>query len=153
DKSRLERFLKIKIKGIAHMFSNIIHLDFENGKCLTSKALRLIAESYSNLNDKGLYAIANSYHKLEYLNISGRTEYSEISICNIIRSCKKLQYLNLRYCKITEMTIEEISRSCLKLKYLNLRECNKISKKDAKRLIPIGIFAEPYYIALGRSDL
>jgi hypothetical protein len=92
-----------KIKGIVHTFPNIIHLDFEGSMDCTGKVLKLIAESYPNLeylnisnlgggfrseNDIGLTAIANSCHKLESLNISKHTEFSEISICNIIRSCQ-----------------------------------------------------------------
>ncbi|GBB92483.1 hypothetical protein RclHR1_02010020 [Rhizophagus clarus] len=99
------------------------------------KVLKLIAESYPNLkylnistlcngfaeNDKGLCAIVNSCHKIEYLNISKRTEFSETSICNVIRSCPRFQYLDLSFCRITNITIEEIAKSCPKLKYLNLR--------------------------------
>jgi hypothetical protein len=140
------------IKSIVNIYPNIIHLDFENNKCLSSKALKLIAESYPNLKslnistnrcelqqkiDKGLYAIANSCHKLECLNISGRIDITETAICNIIRSCKKLQYLNLRYCKITEMTIEEISRSCLNLKCLDLEGCNNISKEAVDQVVSV----------------
>ncbi len=70
-------FLNKSIKGIVHMFSNIIHLDFEKSikSKSISKVLKLIVESYSNLkyfnisafcrkfaeNNKSLYAIANSY--------------------------------------------------------------------------------------------
>ena len=110
----------------------------------TGKILKLIAKSYPNLeylnisalrlrfkseNDIGLSAIANSCHRLEYLNISNRTEFSEISICNIICSCPRLQHLNLSFCKISNITIEEIARSCLNLKYLNLRGVIKLVKK------------------------
>ena len=135
------------------MFSNIIHLDF--GESMKSgsigKVLKLIAKSYPNLNylnisalynrfrpknDIDLTAIANSCHKLEYLNISNRTEFSEISICNVIRSCLRLQHLNLSFCKITDMTIEEIVSSCLNLKYLDLEGCYKISKKLVDQLNP-----------------
>ncbi len=95
-----------KIKGIVHTFPNIIHLDFEGNMDCTGKVLKLIAESYPNLeylnisalprsfrseNDIGLSAITQSCHKLEYLNISIRKEFSEISICNVIRSCPRLQ--------------------------------------------------------------
>ncbi len=74
-----------KIKGIVHTFQNIIHLDFEGSMNCTGKVLRLIAESYPNLeylnisnlreefqpkNDIGLTAIANLCYKLECLNIS-----------------------------------------------------------------------------------
>src|SRR5579871_4883442 len=132
------------IKGIVHMFPNVIHLDFEGSMDCTGKNLKLIAESYPNLeylnisaihgsfnseNDKGLCAIANSCHRLEYLNISNRTEFSEISICNVIRSCPGLQHLDLSFCKISNITIEEIARSCLNLKYLNLRGVIKLVKK------------------------
>jgi hypothetical protein len=167
DRTQLERFLKIvpgggrkpvyssklthlkisyyrlsnkKIKGIVHMFPNIIHLDFGGSMESESvgKVLKLIAESYPNLeyldisalrggskpeNDINLTAIANSCHRLEYLNISNRTEYSETSICNVIRSCPKLRHLDLSFCKITDITIKEIARSCPNLKYLNLRGC------------------------------
>ncbi|GES80334.1 hypothetical protein GLOIN_2v1790945 [Rhizophagus clarus] len=89
------------------------------------KIIKLIAESYPNLkylnisasyggfkNNKDLYAITNSYHKLEYLNIFNRTNY----------------------CGITDKTIKEIARSCHILKYLNLRRCYKISKEAINKL-------------------
>ncbi len=68
-----------------HTFQNIIHLDFEGSTDCTGKVLKLIAESYPNLeylnisnlrgefrlkNDIGLTAIANSCYKLKCLNIS-----------------------------------------------------------------------------------
>src|SRR3954468_18308620 len=133
-----------KIKGIVHTFLNIIYLDFKESMDCTGKVLKLIAKSYPNLeylnisalceefkseNNIGLFAITQSCHKLEYLNISNRTEFSEISICNIIRSCLRLQHLNLNFCKITDVTIEEIVSSCLNLKYLDLEGCYKISKE------------------------
>ncbi|POG60687.1 hypothetical protein GLOIN_2v1787560, partial [Rhizophagus irregularis DAOM 181602=DAOM 197198] len=139
-----------KIKGIVHTFQNIIHLDFEESTDCIGKTLKLIAKSYPNLeylnisalrlrfkseNDIGLSAIANSCHRLEYLNISNRTEFSEISICNVIRSCPRLQHLDLSFCKISNITIEEIARSCLNLKYLNLRGCYKISKEAVDQLV------------------
>ena len=140
-----------KIKGIVHTFLNIIHLDFEGSTDCTGKVLKLTAESYPNLeylnisnlgggfrseNDIGLTAIANSCHKLECLNISKHTEFSEISICNIIRSCPKLRQLDLSYCVITDITIEEIARSCLNLKYLDLEGCYNISKEAVDQLNP-----------------
>jgi len=135
------------------MFPNIIYLDFEGSMKSESvgKVLKLIAESYPNLeylnisalcnafqskNDKGLTAIADSCHKLECLNISNRTEFSEISICNVVRSCPRLQQLDLTSCRITDLTIEEIARSCHNLKYLNLMGCYKISKGAVNKLNP-----------------
>ncbi|CAI2192799.1 8733_t:CDS:2, partial [Funneliformis geosporum] len=61
------------------------------------------------VGDGGLWKIAQSCHKLEYLNISYCTEILEPSICNIIRSCPKLQHLSLRFCEISDMTIKEIA--------------------------------------------
>ena len=125
------------------------------------KVLKLIAELYPDLkylnitamcfnftrhtrhicrvrvkNDIGLCAIANSCHKLEYLNISHRAEFTETSICNVICSCPRLQHLDLSFCKITNITIEEIARSCFNLKYLDLEGCYKISKKAVDKLNP-----------------
>ena len=95
-----------KIKGIVHTFPNIIHLDLEGSTDdRIGKTLKLIAKSYPNLeylnisalregfkseNDIGLNAVAQSCYKLEYLNISNHTEYSETSICNVIRSRPRL---------------------------------------------------------------
>ena len=74
-----------KIKGIVHIIPEY-NLDFEGSMDCTGKVLKLIAESYPNLeylnisalprsfseNDIGLSAIAQSCHKLEYLNIHMR---------------------------------------------------------------------------------
>ena len=99
-----------KIKGIVHIFPNIIHLDFEKSIDPTGEALKLMVKSYPNLkyinisalynrfrpkNDIDLTAIANSCHKLEYLNISGYTRFSEIIICNVICSCPGSNNLTL----------------------------------------------------------
>ncbi|CAG8688403.1 18750_t:CDS:2, partial [Acaulospora morrowiae] len=82
--------------------------DFEKSIDPTGEALKLMAKSYPNLkylnisalynrfrpkNDIDLTAIANSCNKLEYLNISNRTEFSEISIS---RRLQRLLDLNLR---------------------------------------------------------
>ena len=86
------------------------------------------------VDDLGLWKIARSCHKLEYLNISYRTEFTEISICNIIHSCPDLQHLNLTFCEITDITIKEIAKSCLNLKYLDLKGCYNVSKEAVARL-------------------
>ncbi|CAI2199473.1 9165_t:CDS:1, partial [Funneliformis geosporum] len=62
--------------------------------------------------------------------------FSEISICNVIRSCPRLQRLDLSYCKINDITIEEIAKSSLNLKYLNLKGCDNISKEAVDQLNP-----------------
>ncbi|POG72520.1 hypothetical protein GLOIN_2v1773514 [Rhizophagus irregularis DAOM 181602=DAOM 197198] len=140
-----------KIRGIVHTFKNIIHLDFEESTDNTDKILKLIAKSYLNLkylniasfcsrfgeNDIGLTAITNSCHSLEYLNISRHTEFTETSICNVIRSCRRLQHLNLSFCKSTDITIKEIAESCLNLKYLDLEGCYNISEEAVDQLISL----------------
>ena len=133
-----------------HTFQNIIHLDFEESTDCTGKILKLIAKSYSNLeylnistlpesieseNDIDLSAIAQSCHKLEYLNISCHTEIIEISICDIIYSCPRLQHLEFSYCKFTNEIIKEIASSCLNLKYLKLEGCD-VSKEALVSLNP-----------------
>ena len=104
-----------KIKGIVYTFPNIIHLDFEKSIDPTGKALKLMTKSYPNLkylnisalynrfrpkNDIDLTAIANSCYKLEYLNISNHTEFSEISICNVICSCQGSSILISAFVKL-----------------------------------------------------
>src|SRR3990170_3228640 len=147
-----------KIISIVHSCPNITHLSFINSIAFSNKALELIAGSYLNLkylnlcNDRSggfrsfhtrevdgssLLRIAKSCHRLEYLNISNRTEYSETSICNVIRSCPRLQQLDLSFCQITDITIKEIAGSCLNLKYLNLEGCNNISKEAIDQLISL----------------
>jgi hypothetical protein len=106
------------------------------------------------VGDGGLWKIAQSCHKLEYLNISYRTEILEPSICNIIRSCPKLQHLSLRFCEITDMTIKEIACSCLNLKYLDLKGCENISKEAIDRLVSLNpnIHVENFMETLTPSD-
>jgi hypothetical protein len=143
-------FRNEKIIGIVHSCPNIIYLSFKNSIGFSNRALELIADSYLNLKylnlcddqsgyyicdharevgSLGLLRIAQSCHKLEYLNILYHTEIFEPSICNIIRSCPKLQHLSLRFCEITDMTIKEIACSCLNLKYFDLKGCENISEE------------------------
>ena len=147
-----------KIISIVHSCPNITHLSFINSIAFSNRALELIAGSYSNLkylnlcddrsggnrsfrarevDDGGLWRIAQSCHKLEYLNIAYRTEITEQSICAIIRSCPKLQHFDPSYCEVTNVVIEEIIQSCLNLKYLNLNGYRNISKEAVDQLISL----------------
>jgi hypothetical protein len=120
-----------EVKSIVGLFPNIVHLDLYLSVGFSDKTLNRIAESYPNLKylnlggygvgsitDKGLYAIVNSCHKLEYLNISERKGISEIAIWNVIHSCPQIQHLDIYKCNITYTTFEEIGLY-LKLKYIN----------------------------------
>ncbi len=144
-----------KFNSIARLFLNIVYLDFNYSIGFSDKTLKQIAEFYPDLKylnlqkdeyiscnmgiitGEGLYAIARSCHKLEYLNISHRTDICELSICNIIRSYPRLQQLNLNFCKISDITIKEIAGSCLNLKYLNLEGCSNISKEAVDQLVSL----------------
>jgi hypothetical protein len=121
-----------KFKSIVGLFSNIIHLNLHHSVRFSDNTLNRIAESYPNLKylnlggydgnrlitDKGLYAIADSCYKLEYLNIFSRKEFSEIAIWNVIHSCLRIQEFVIYECKISNRTIKEIELY-LKIKYIN----------------------------------
>ena len=130
-----------EFEGIADLFPNIVHLNLYDSVGFSDKTLNRIAESYPNLKylnlgghgdglitDKGLYVVANSCHKLEYLSISSRKEFSEIAIWNVIHSCLWIQQLDVYGCKITYKTIEEIGLY-FKLKYLNLGTATRYLEK------------------------
>ncbi|RGB22006.1 hypothetical protein C1646_822715 [Rhizophagus diaphanus] len=100
-----------------------------------------------------------SCYRLEYLNISNRREYSEASICNVIRSCPRLQQLDLSFCQITNITIKEIAGSYLNLKQLGIphdapRDVaslkNFINDKLSRRLSECRILARPSLRSGGR---
>src|SRR2546421_1979081 len=147
-----------KIISIVHSCPNIVHLSFINSIGFSNRALELIAGSYPNLkylnlcddqsggfmsfrvrevDNGGLWRIAKTCHKLEYLNIAYRTEITEHSICDIIRSSPKLRHLDISFCEITDMTIKEVARLCLNLKYINLRGCSNISKEAVDQLVSL----------------
>ncbi|CAG8792529.1 9699_t:CDS:2, partial [Racocetra fulgida] len=92
---------------------------------------------------------------LRYLEIGHNDIGDESSICNVIRSCPKLQHLNLSFCEISNVTIKEIARSCLSLKFLDLEECKNISKKNVGQLNPnihIENFDKNYYCSDSESS-
>ena len=144
-----------KFNGIARLFPNIVHLDLNFSTGFSDKTLNQVAETYSNLKylnlqksryecsnggkvtDKGLYAIANSCQKLEYLNIFHCKEFSEIAIWNVIHSCLRIQQLDIYECKITYKTFEEIGLY-LKLKYLNLGTATRYLEKISQGQIVLG---------------
>ena len=96
--------------------------------------LRHLEIGHNDIGDEVTEALAHSCHKLEYLDLSGCTFISELSICNVIHSCPKIQHLSLGYCNITSTTIREIPRSCLNLKSLDLEGCENISQKAMNQL-------------------
>ena len=101
-----------------------------------SPNLRHLELGHNDIGDEVTEAIAHICHKLEHLGLTGCSFLSEPSICNVIRSCPRLQHLELGYCNITSTTIREIPRSCLNLKFLDLEGCENISKKAMDQLNP-----------------
>src|ERR1043165_1660678 len=101
-----------------------------------SSNLRHLEIGHNDIGDEITEALTHFCHKLEYLDLSGCTFISELSICNVIRSCQKIQHLSFGYCNITSTTIKEIARSCPNLKFLDLEGCRNISKEAIDQLNP-----------------
>ena len=59
-----------------------------------SPNLRHLDISHNDIGDEVAEALAHTCHKLEHLELSGGSFVSEPSICNVIRSCPRLQYSN-----------------------------------------------------------
>ncbi|PKK64345.1 hypothetical protein RhiirC2_787643 [Rhizophagus irregularis] len=132
-----KEFLKyVLLKGLLSKNKIKVCIDGLEVLVLDEIVERISLEHSFAENNEGLYAIVNSYHKLECLNISKCTEFSETSICNIIRFCSKLQHLSLSFCKTTDIvTIKEIAGSCFNLKYLNLEGCSTLSNNGVLDVI------------------
>ncbi|PKK59796.1 hypothetical protein RhiirC2_794304 [Rhizophagus irregularis] len=105
-------------------------------RCLSVKYLDFVEIRHNNIGDEVTEALAYSYYKLEYLDLSCCEFVSELLICNIIHSCPNLQHFNFIHCNITSITIKEIACSCLNLKFLDLEGCKNISKKTMNQLNP-----------------
>ena len=116
------------LNRIAESYPNLKHLNLGKDKYVSSHA--------GIITNKGLFALANTYRKLKYLNISHRIEITRTSIFSIIRSCPRLQKLVLSFCGITDVIIRKIACSCLNLKYLDLEGCYKISEEAVDQLNP-----------------
>jgi hypothetical protein len=130
------------LKLIAELYPDLKYLNI-TARCFSCRHVRSGISHFRHIcqvrgkNDIGISAIATSCHKLEYLDISHRREFTETSICNVIRSCPRLQHLNLSFCRITDITIKEIASSCPNLKYLDLKGCENISKEAVDQLVSL----------------
>ncbi|PKK57335.1 hypothetical protein RhiirC2_858255, partial [Rhizophagus irregularis] len=132
---------------ILNSCQNLQYLDFAGVMALQNDALivaiiraspnlRHLDISHNDIGDEVTEALAHTCYKLEYLDLSSCTFISELSICNVICSCPKIQHLSLGNCNITSKTIKEIAHSCLSLKSLDLEGCENISKKAMDQLNP-----------------
>ncbi|RHZ44029.1 hypothetical protein Glove_772g12 [Diversispora epigaea] len=132
-------------KSISHILNsctNLRSLDivFSRGEIkdtdISSPNLKYFDISDNDIGDEVVEAVANTCYELEYLDLGGCGFITELSICNVIRFCPKLQHLELGFCDISDTTIKEIACSCLNLKHLDLDSCENISEKLLKRLDP-----------------
>jgi len=132
----VQTHLKLEYLDFAHVMA------FRNDSLIvaiirSSPNLKRFNISGNDIGDEVVEAVASTCHELEYLDLGGCGFITESSICNVIRSCPKLQHLELGFCDISNRTIEEIARSCPNLKYLDLDSCEKnVSRKVVKRLNP-----------------
>ncbi|PKC53799.1 RNI-like protein [Rhizophagus irregularis] len=143
-------YSKGKIKNASTLMQrclNIEYLDFAGVMAFYDDALivaiiraspnlRHLEIGGNDIGDEVTEALAYTCQKLEYLDLSGCTFISELSICNVIRSCPKIQHLSLGCCNITSTTIKEIARSRPNLKFLDLEGCRNISKEAMDQLNP-----------------
>ncbi|CAG8797686.1 11191_t:CDS:2, partial [Dentiscutata erythropus] len=132
----LQMHLKLEYLDFAHVMA------FRNNSLIvaiigSSSNLKYFDISGNNIGDEVVEAVASTCHELEYLDLGGCGFITELSVCNVIRSCPKLQHLELGFCDISDKTIKEIACSCPNLKYLDLDGCKKnVNKKVVKRLNP-----------------
>ncbi|CAG8494708.1 3732_t:CDS:10, partial [Diversispora eburnea] len=85
------------IVAIIRASPNLRHLEISHND---------IEIGHNDIGDEVTEALAHTCHKLEYLDPDCCDFVSEPSICNVIRSCPKLQHLNLSYCNITRPTVK-----------------------------------------------
>ncbi|RHZ69702.1 hypothetical protein Glove_280g65 [Diversispora epigaea] len=150
----VQTHLKLEYLDFAHVMA------FRNDSLIvaiirSSPNLKHFNISGNDIGDEVIEALAHICHELEYLDLGGCGFITEPSICNVIRSCPKLQHLNLGFCNISNTTIEEIARSCPNLKYLGLEDCENISEKLVERLNPsmhIENYDSPYELSDSESS-
>ncbi|CAG8595405.1 16904_t:CDS:2, partial [Gigaspora rosea] len=110
---------------------NIIHLGFKNSIGFSNKLLEAIAELYPKLKYLNLCDDQSG----DYLRLRIRG-VDNGGLRKITQSCHKLEYLNISYrTEIVERTIL-IACSCLNLKYLYLKRCDNTSKEAVDQLSP-----------------
>ncbi|CAI2186580.1 1240_t:CDS:2 [Funneliformis geosporum] len=129
----------------------------------SDKSLFVIVELYPNLRylnlwnaqitDKGLYAIARSCYKLEYLNISYCRNISDKFLFEITGNCHNLQeFYFAEACRITDKSI-----SCIINLYLNLQKLDIVFSredvKDASTLIIIKRSPNLKHIEISGNDI
>ncbi|CAG8810895.1 10856_t:CDS:2, partial [Racocetra fulgida] len=74
------------------------------------------------------------YPNLEYIDLSGCKNITDVSICDIAHYCQKLEHFDISSCDISDLAIEKIATSSNNLKFLNIQLCGGISENAVKKL-------------------
>ncbi|PWA70961.1 Leucine-rich repeat, cysteine-containing subtype [Artemisia annua] len=80
-----------------------------------------------DFDDDGLCAVANACSHLRYVKLSRRLHVGDVGIVSLVRSCKKLEDLDLERCVgVTDESLKAIGEAgCVS--FLNLRGCSLIT--------------------------
>ncbi|GJT24791.1 leucine-rich repeat, cysteine-containing subtype protein [Tanacetum coccineum] len=80
-----------------------------------------------DFDDDGLCAVANACSHLRYVKLSRRLHVGDVGIVSLVRSCKKLEDLDLERCVgVTDKSLKAIGEAgCVS--FLNLRGCYLIT--------------------------
>ncbi|CAG8615327.1 25322_t:CDS:1 [Dentiscutata erythropus] len=101
------------------VFPNLIYLKFHNNAINTRKR--------HHIKDKTICGITSLCPNLTYLYLGYSNNISDISVIEIAKSCKKIEYINIGGLGITDVSLKEIAHLCPNLRHLHLSNCEKIT--------------------------
>ena len=79
------------------------------------------------ITDLGIKHLAR-LSSLQELNLWGGGEWTEQGAIELIKSCRKLQSLELRFCtRVTDATIEAVAKYCENIERLGLAYCTALT--------------------------
>ncbi|CAJ0748588.1 3121_t:CDS:2 [Entrophospora sp. SA101] len=89
--------------------------------------VRTCASKPHHIKDKTICGIASLCPNLTYLYLGYSNNISDISVIEIAKSCKKIEYINIGGSGITDVSLKEIAHLCPNLRHLHLSNCEKIT--------------------------
>ncbi|CAJ0830016.1 7824_t:CDS:2 [Entrophospora sp. SA101] len=101
------------------IYPNLLFLKFYNNAIKASKP--------HHIKDKTICGIASLCPNLTYLYLGYSNNISDISVIEIAKSCKKIEYINIGGSGITDVSLKEIAHLCPNLRHLHLSNCEKIT--------------------------
>ncbi|CAG8603508.1 15778_t:CDS:2 [Cetraspora pellucida] len=101
------------------VFSNLIYLKFHNNAINTRKR--------HHIKDKTICEITSLCPNLTYLYLGYSNNISDMSVIEIAKSYKKIEYINIGGLGITDVSLKEIAHLCPNLRHLHLSNCEKIT--------------------------